>query len=285
MEPKTRSRSFTLSAPIPASALKSGNVLTVAWNGRSGAAGPFVKLLGSSALFLPREYVVELPDLSLLRFGFYPFSLRADLSDTVVGVPKGEDAVPALCELAALLGRLLASEQFLFRVAPVAKAWAGRGQNLILLESGDSPSPLPLPDVKRLPRGESLRRLPLVQELESPHRDGHYVLRLRAATPALLRVAARSLGEPAVLHRLSGDTVFLAAEGPLSSRFGERRTIAEISYLTRLAAWLREHWLALPLILGVVSSLLWLALRLVLGHYRAHRLLGRPAGAHGSGTT
>jgi hypothetical protein len=260
-------------------------VLTVAWNGRSGAAGPFVKLLGSSALFLPREYVVELPDLGLLRFGFYPFSLRADLSDTVVGVPKGEDAVPALCELAALLGRLLASEQFLFRVAPVAKAWAGRGQNLILLESGDSPSPLPLPDVKRLPRGESLRRLPLLQELESPHRDGHYVLRLRAATPALLRVAARSLGEPAVLHRLSGDTVFLAAEGPLSSRFGERRTIAEISYLTRLAAWLREHWLALPLILGVVSSLLWLALRLVLGHYRAHRLLGRPAGAHGTGTT
>jgi len=41
----------------------------------------------------------------------------------------------------------------------------------------------------------------------------------------------------------------------------------------------------LPLILGVVSSLLWLALRLVLGHYRAHRLLGRPAGAHGSGAT
>jgi hypothetical protein len=285
MQQMTRARSFTLSAPIPASALKPENVLTVAWNGRSGATGPFVKLRGDSGLFLPREYVAELPDLALLRSGFYPFSLRADLSDTLVAVPEGEDAVPALCELAALLGRLLPSDQFLFRVAPVSQALAVRGQNLILLETGDSPSPLPLPDLKRLPRGESLRRLPLVQELESPRGDGRYVLRLRAPTPVLLRVAARSLGEPAVLHHLAGDTAFLSAEGPLASRVGVPRTIAQISYLTRLAAWLREHWLVLPLILAVASGLLWLALRLVLGHYRSHRLPGHPAGAPSAGVT
>ena len=277
MEPKARQRSFTLSVPIPASALKPEDVLSVAWNGRSGATGPFVKLRGDSTLFLPREYVAELPELALLRSGFYPLSLRADLSDSVVAVPESEDTIPALCELAVLLGRLLPSDQFLFRVAPVAQALAGSAQNLILLEAGDSPSALALPDLKRFPRGESLRRLPLVQELESPRADGHYVLRLRAPTTALLRVAARSLGQPAVLQALSGDVAFLAAEGPLVFRIAEPRSIAEISYATRLQAWLRAHWLALPLILAAASGLLWLGLRLVLGHYRSHRLLRRPA--------
>src|SRR5260221_7668464 len=281
MEQNARARSFRLSAPIPASALKPDNVLTVAWNGRSGATGPFVKLRGDSDLFLPREYVAELPDLALLRSGFYPFSLRADLADTVVALPEGEDNVPALCELAIVLGRLLPSEQFLFRVALPPPASAGRGPNLILLETGDSPSPLLLPDLKRLQGGESLRRLPLVQELEHPPGEGRYVLRLRPPRPARLPVSARSLGEPGVLHRLSGDTAFLAAEGPVAFRAGARRTITEISYLTRLGAWLREHWLALPLILAGASGLLWLGLRIVLGPYRSHRVLDRRTGAPG----
>ena len=285
MEQKAGARAFTVSAPIPASALKSENVLTVAWNGRSGAPGPFVSLRGDSSLFLPREYVAELPDLALLQSGFYPFSLRSDLAETVVGVPEGEDVVPALCELAALLGKLVPSEQFLFRVAPVSQALAGRGQDVILLETGDAPSPLSLPDLKRLPRGESLRRLPMVQQIEHPPAEARYVLRLRAATPALLRVAARSLGEPAVLQGLSGDTAFLAAEGPLAFRLGAHRRIAEISYLARLGAWLREHWLALPLILATASGLLWIGLRLVLGHYRSHRFLGDTVGTSGSRAT
>jgi hypothetical protein len=285
MEANARARSFTLSTPIPASALTPENVLTVAWNGRSGAPGPFVKLRGDSSLFLPREYVADLPDLALLRSSFYPFSLRADLSDTVIAVPEGDEAVPALCEIAALLGRLVPSERFLLRVVPASQALAGRGQNLVLLEAGDSPSPLPLPDLKRLPRGDSLRRLPFLQELENPAGGSHYVLRLRAATPALLRVAARSLAEPAVLQRLSGDTAFLAEEGPAAFSIGARRTVSEISYFTRLEAWLRAHWLALPLILALASGVLWIGLRLVLGHHRSHHPMGDPAAERGAGAT
>jgi len=52
-------------------------------------------------------------------------------------------------------------------------------------------------------------------------------------------------------------------------RVGPQRRIVEISYLTRLEAWLRAHWLALPLILASASGLLWMGLRLVLGHYRS----------------
>ncbi|HET7292929.1 MAG TPA: cellulose biosynthesis cyclic di-GMP-binding regulatory protein BcsB [Vicinamibacteria bacterium] len=271
MEQYARGRTFRLSAPIPASALERQNLVTVAWNGRSGATGPFVALRGESTLYLPREYVVELPDLALLRNGFYPFSLRADLSEAVVGVSGSEDSVPALCELAVLLGRLLPSDRFLFRVATLPQAVASGGSDAILLEAGDGPGLLPAPDVKRLPRGEALGRLPFVQELESPRGDGRYFLRLRAPTPALLRAAVRGLGEPSVLQRLRGDTAFLAAEGPLAFQLGQRRTLAEISYLTRLQAWLRAHWLALPLVLAGVSSLLFMGLRLALEHRRASR--------------
>jgi hypothetical protein len=276
MEHYAGSRGFVLSASIPAPALRPDNVLTVAWNGRSGASGPFVMLRGTSTLFLPREYVVELPDLALLQSALYPFSLRADLSGLVIGVPQGEEWMPALCELATVIGRLVPAERFLLRVAPNSEALAAGGRDVILLEEGDDPGPLPLPDLTRLPRGTSWGRLPFLQEVESPRGDGRYVLRIRARTPALLRVAARSLGEAAVRQRLSGDTAFLAAEGPLNFRLGPRRTIAEISYLTRLGAWLREHWLALPLILAATSGLLFVGLRLALGRYRARRLLRRP---------
>jgi len=276
MEHYAGSRGFVLSASIPAPALRPDNVLTVAWNGRSGASGPFVMLRGTSTLFLPREYVVELPDLALLQSALYPFSLRADLSGLVIGVPQGEEWMPALCELATVIGRLVPAERFLLRVAPNSEALAAGGRDVILLEEGDDPGPLPLPDLTRLPRGTSWGRLPFLQEVESPRGDGRYVLRIRARTPALLRVAARSLGEAAVRQRLSGDTAFLAAEGPLNFRLGPRRTIAEISYLTRLGAWLREHWLALPLILAATSGLLFAGLRLALGRYRARRLLRRP---------
>ncbi len=269
MKGRTPGRTFTLSAPIPAAAMKDENVLAVAWNGRSGASGPFVMLRGDSTLFLPREYVAELPELALLGSGFYPFGLRADLSDTVIGLPGGEAAIPALCEFAALLGRLLPSDRFLFQVVPLEQAVTGRGHNSILLETGDDRPSIPLPDVDRLPRAESLRRLPFVQELESTRGGDRYVLRLRAPTTAILRVAVRALGEPSILEHLSGDTAFLAAEGPVTFRLGPRRTIARIDYGTRLEAWMRAHWLALPLILAAVSGLLFAGLRLALEQRRS----------------
>jgi hypothetical protein len=285
MEGKAPGRAFTLSAPIPAAAMREENVLTVSWNGRSGAPGPFVLLRGDSSLFLPREYVVELPDLALLRSSFYPFSLRADLSDTVIGVPEGDGVIPALCELAVLLGRLEPSERFLFRVVPLRLAMAGRGHDSILLETSEDPASIPLPELERLPRGELLGRLPFVQERATAAGDGRYLLRLRAPSAAVLRAAARSLGEPPILGRISGDTAFLSAEGPVNFRLGARRTIAQIDYLTRLEAWLRAHWLALPLILAAVSGLLFAGLRLVLERHRPRGWPDRAWGGPGGGTS
>jgi hypothetical protein len=283
MERYARGRTFSLSMPIPAEALRAENLLTVAWNGRSGATGPFLALRGDSSVFLPREYRAELPDLALLRSNFYPLSLRADLSDAVLGLTPDEETFVALCELAALVGRLAPSQRFLFRLAPLREAVASGGRSLILLEPADPVGPFPLPDTGRLPRGDALRRLPFVQELDPSGGDGRYVLRLWAPTPGLLRAAAKNLAEPAILQRISGDVAFLAAEGPLSFRLGERRAVAELSHLTRLQAWLRAHWLALPLILAAVSGLLFVGLRLLLAHYRS-RNRHAVAGAGGPAT-
>lgn len=271
-------KAFSLSIAIPAALLAGDNLLTVAWKGRSGADGPFVMLEGDSDLYLPREYVSQLPDLALLRESLFPFSLRPDLAGTIVVPPaeEGDEAVALLCELAAFLGRMLPATEFAFRVQPAAEVARARpAANLVVLETGGGASPFALPDWKRLPRGEALARVPLLQELASPWSEDHYVLRVRARSPALLRAALRSLGQSATLARLSGDTAFLAAEGPLSMRLAAQRIRAEVSYLTRLEAWLRANWLALPLILALVSGLLFLGLRLALGHYRALRG-GRP---------
>jgi hypothetical protein len=273
MEPLVRARRFTLSTPIPASALRRDNVLTVAWNGRSGAPGPFVALRGDSTFFLPRDYSAQLPELALLRSGLYPFGLRADLAQVVIGIPRSDEVFALLAELAIVLGRLVPSDEFRFRVAPVSEAMESRGSDVILLELGDAPGggALPPPDFARLPRGAALARLPFVQALDAPRGDGHHVLRFRAATPAMLRASVRSIGETPVLSRLTGDTVFLAAEGPLAFRLSATRTVTESSFLDRLEAWVRGHWLALPLILGAISLLLAAGLRFALGHYRASR--------------
>jgi hypothetical protein len=262
-----RGSSFSLSLRVPAERLRLDNVLTVAWEGRSGASGPFVMLQPESELYLPREFGATLPDLALLRSSLYPLSLLGDLSDSVVLMPDdgGEDGFASLCELAALLGRLSPGDHLRFKVARAADLQAQRpNANLILLEAGRAAasSPLPLPDTRALPRREALRRLPWIEARVSPWSAERNVLRVRAASPALLRAAVRGLSRPGLLERLSGDTAFLAAEGPLCFTLGARRTFTEISYLTRLEAWLRDNWLALPAILAIGSGLLFMALRL-----------------------
>jgi hypothetical protein len=42
----------------------------------------------------------------------------------------------------------------------------------------------------------------------------------------------------------------------------------EYSYSTHLQAWLRENWIALPLILTTISCLLFVGLRLALAQYK-----------------
>ncbi len=265
---------FTLPVTVPAEALRKENLLLVSWSGRTGASGPFVMLQGDSEFYLPREYETELPDLARLKEFLYPFSLRADMSDVVVVPPENvdDDTFAAVTELAALIGRVVPADSFAFRVRRASELPVDRSAlHFIWLETGESASGSLSPiDWSRIPGGPARERLPALLERESPWGgETKYLLLLRAPSPALLRAAVRGLAAPPFLERLSGDTALLASEGPLGFALEKRTRLVDISYFTRLEAWLRAHWLALPLILAFMSGLLFAGLELALGHYRA----------------
>lgn len=278
----SRGREFSVGLRLPAAALGRDNQLRVAWNGRSGASGPFVVLRPESELYLPRDFVARVPDLALLQSAFYPFSLQADLADTVVVLAPetGAEGRAALCELGAMLGRLLPAERVRFKVAgPADLRSLAAESNVILLETSNSPPipELPLTDTRSLPRGAVLGRLPVLEARISPWNRDRHVLRLRAASVALLRAAIRSLAVPEFLAQLRGDTAFLAVEGPVSMALHAQRTVADVSHLARLEAWLRDNWLALPAILALGSGLLFMGLRLTLEQRRGARRSAREA--------
>src|SRR5207244_2841298 len=89
--------------------------LRVAGGDALSARAPLAVVSPETAFYLPRAYSARLPDLALLASSFYPFSIRADLSDVIVVVPDAPaDAAFALvCELSAQLGRLAGDTAFL----------------------------------------------------------------------------------------------------------------------------------------------------------------------------
>jgi hypothetical protein len=275
---------LSTSVRIPRDLLRSDNRLALSWKSALPAAGraPLASVGPATELYLPRDYSAQLPELALLQASFYPFSLRADLSDVIVVIPDGtsEGTVPVVCELSAILGRIAPSGRLAFRVR-TASALSPRERSsahLLLLETAATRPVVegPAIDWKRLPDGGGLQGLPMVQELVSPWNAEKCVLRVRAAsTPILLRTLKR-LGEPGGLSRLAGDTAFLGAEGPISYRVTSQQAFEEISHLTRFEAWLQTNWLVLPLLVALVSGGLFLALRLALGHYQATRAAPRP---------
>ncbi len=67
---------------------------------------------------LPREHWAPIPDLSMLRFGGYPFGLRADLSDTLFVLPAkpGASDLQLFVWIAAELGRVARGDRFAYEV-------------------------------------------------------------------------------------------------------------------------------------------------------------------------
>jgi hypothetical protein len=242
----------SLRVNAPGHLLRNRNVFKVLWDTESGDMDGEGWLLRSSEFYLPRYYSAELPDLSLLREHFYPFSLKPDLSDTVIVMPDAidEDIYATLIELSAHLGALLPSDSVSFtlrRNSENAKL-TGTGSHFIILD---------------IQRGQ-----PTVQEMASPWDPQKYVLRMTAGTSAALRQLADRFFSEGIFNRLEGDTFYLAQSQPVMRRVAPPQSIEEHFYLTRIEAWLRSNWLALPLILVAVSVLMFIALRLALNQYR-----------------
>jgi hypothetical protein len=199
-----------------------------------------------------------------LRAGLFPLGLRSDLSDTVILLPDkgGEEAIPALLDLATRLGRLQPADRLLFKVCRTSELRADEksSSNLISLEVGD------------LPRSSAARGANAVlQESISPWNSQKYVLKLVATSPSGLRSAVRTLFGDGTLNELRGDTAYVYPDRLAYFTVNPSQTIEEYSYLTHLQLWLKENWIALPVILALVSGLLFIALRLILIQYKNHK--------------
>ena len=266
----------SVSVVIPSNVLKPRNVLRIKWKGPSRGAtqGVIAWLLSTSELYLPRYYERELPDLGALRFALYPFSLKGDLADVVVVLPSevNEEIFSALVTLSACFARLAPAQSLAFRVRQLGELnRADLAQShvvfLNLEDRRDSLAAL-LPNW----RPRAARGHPTVRELISPWNRQRYVLVVSAPSGRQLHQAVADVFSEATLNGLRGDAASLATAGhPESFVVGPRHKVVEYSYQAFVEAWLRTHWLALPIILITTSALLFVGVRLALRHYRADR--------------
>jgi hypothetical protein len=108
----------------------------------------------------------------------------------------------------------------------------------------------------------------LVQESISPKSAERYVLHITSSSPAALHAAMKSVFAESVLKQLKGDTASIYPDRITSSRKTSLHHVSQRSYFTHLQVWLRENWMALPVILTTVSCLMFVGLRLGLAQYK-----------------
>lgn len=258
---------FTLALPLPTRLLGRRNLLRVSLLARTGldAAG---WLLRDTRFYLPRDYRAVLPDLGLLRERLYPFSLRADLSETVLLVPDAMDVrlFGAVMQTAAALGRLMPGDRAGFSLRRVGETGAAdlAASHVIFIAAGTLPdTALTRPLLPRLPSDAAV-----IQETASPWKAGRYLLSITAPSAAALEREVPRLLSDVWLAHLAGDTAYLAGDWPRCFTLAERRPLDESSLLTHLQARLRANWMALPGVLLLASGVLFVVLRLALARYK-----------------
>jgi hypothetical protein len=269
-----RGLGVSVAVTVPPGVLKPRNVMRIVWKGTSLSRQPgaVAWLLPTSEFYLPRYHEAQLPDLGLLRFQLFPFSLRADLSDVLVVLPGklNQETFSALLELSAAFAKLAPGTHLAFRV----RALGGLTQpdlaqsHLIFLNLEAQRDPL-TPLLGNWKGGAALKSRngkPVIREMASPWNAEKYVLVVSAHQGRLHRAVSEWFSEHN-LRDLRGDIAYLGAKGPESFVLGPRLTVTEYSYALLIEAWLRTHWLVLPLILIAVSALLLVAVRLALRHY------------------
>jgi hypothetical protein len=114
-----------------------------------------------------------------------------------------------------------------------------------------------------LERGQST-----VQQVVSPWDSQRYVLKFSGGTSSTLRQEVERFFSAEIFDRLEGDTAYVLQSPTVMRRVGKQQWFQERLYLTRIEAWLRSNWFALPLILAVVSVVMFIPLRLALNQYR-----------------
>jgi hypothetical protein len=244
---------------IPAHLLRRQNVLNLQWHGlETRGTDAAVWLSPASEFDFPHDYQSVLPDLGLLQYGLFPFGLRSDLSDNIIVLPDhaGKDFLAALFEFAGLLGRLVPSDRFAFAVkySSELNAEASINSDMILFK------------IAGVPKGV----LASLQETVDPNSD-KYRLTVTSNSAQALPSAIKSAFSEDALRQLHGDTAYVYSDRVGSFTTTKARERYEYSYSVHLQAWLRENWIALPVIITTISCLLFVGLRLSLVQYKSRR--------------
>jgi hypothetical protein len=223
----------------------------------------------SSRFELPRDRVAELPDLSRLAVGGWPYTLEPSRGDTAIVLPDAPSPsdVTAGFELSAMLGRVTAADAPAFRMIPSAGHTldALRDAHLLLVAT-DTPHGLRdrLRDEGRLRLdpggGRSLRAsdraalieaqgdgaLGAVEQLLHPGDPDRSVLVLHAPTAALLGAVVDTLTDPVRVSELDGSVAVLAADGETRTlTLAERRQVGRYAVGAAVQGLVRRHWLLL----------------------------------------
>jgi hypothetical protein len=269
LEPSEVSTDSTTSfrVRIPGQLLHRQNVLNLVWRGlkTTSEKGVAAWLLPGSEFVLPRDYRLQLPDLGLLQHGLFPFSVRADLSDVMFVLPDDADdeVTAAFLELAGVFGRLVPTDRFAFGVSRRSELNQNSRGFLHRIEFRTG----------KLPNGTASKgAIALIQE-QAPTAQ-HYTLTITAPSGRSLDAAIKTIFLDGGLKQLRDDTAFVYPNKVVSFRTTPVLQMSEYSYFTHLNLWLRENWIALPVILTVVSALLFVGLRLVLAQYKNRKSAG-----------
>ena len=241
-------------------------------------------------LKLPRDRWARIPDLSLIRYGAYPFGLLPDLSETTFVLPSDPDRteLQLFAWLAAELGRVARGNRFAYEltVGPITKEQT-EGRDMIVIDSGPegsliqkmglldsmSFSPKGAPGVSlALASGGMVAlgadpRVAYFEEMILPWNKDRGALVAYAAEPTLFERVGRCLNGSPLFDRLSGrvtrvaSCTDLAAVPTSEARVIGERPVREAAYEPiRNNYWLILAGIALLVFVALVLRAFWLAL-------------------------
>jgi hypothetical protein len=243
-----------------------------------------------SRLTMPRDRWARIPDLSLVRYGAYPFGLHPDLSETVFVLPSqpSRTELQLFAWLSAELGRVARGDRFAYdvRVGALTRE-ATEGRDIIVIDSGPQGALIQkmglLDSMSFTPRGTpgvSLAlasggmvalgadpRVAYFEEMILPWNKDRAALVAYAAEPKLFERVGRCLNGSPLFDRLKGRVTRVASCTDLAAipveeaRVIGERPVREAAYEPiRNNYWLILAGIALLVFVALVLRAFWLAL-------------------------
>jgi hypothetical protein len=224
----------------------------------------------STALHLPRDRFAELPDLSRLRFGGWPFTLEPGRGSVILALPDtpSPEEVSAGVAVAAELARSGGSDVPSLRMAVAAEVplTGSTDANFVLLTGGS-----PHAGFSTLERMSTIRvtavdggialldahgpplvtvasgmRWASLEEVMHPLNPERAVLALRASDANMLPALVHALTDPENVRKLSGTAAILSADGGLRTlALTPPRQVGAPALGALLVGGVRRHWILL----------------------------------------